>query len=71
LAQSARYHEWWYRDRDHDADGLAEYGSTDDLNAYLYLEKTLLADFAEWLGKEDEAARWIRLDPLVDGRCDG
>ncbi|MGI9260613.1 MAG: MGH1-like glycoside hydrolase domain-containing protein, partial [Woeseiaceae bacterium] len=24
-----RYHEWWYRDRDHDGDGLAEYGSTD------------------------------------------
>lgn len=24
------YHEWWYRDRDHDGDGLAEYGSTVD-----------------------------------------
>lgn len=24
-----RYHRWWYRDRDHDGDGLAEYGSTD------------------------------------------
>lgn len=23
------YHEWWYRDRDHDGDGLAEFGSTD------------------------------------------
>lgn len=24
-----RYHRWWYRDRDHDHDGFAEYGSTD------------------------------------------
>ncbi|MFC1640075.1 trehalase family glycosidase, partial [Gemmatimonadota bacterium] len=24
-----RYHEWWYADRDHDVNGLCEYGSTD------------------------------------------
>lgn len=24
-----RYHRWWYVNRDHDRDGLAEYGSTD------------------------------------------
>lgn len=24
-----RYHRWWYAQRDHDGDGLAEYGSTD------------------------------------------
>ncbi|GAB3974799.1 hypothetical protein GCM10029978_057310 [Actinoallomurus acanthiterrae] len=24
------YHDWWYRDRDHDHDGLAEYGATVD-----------------------------------------
>lgn len=24
-----RYHRWWYADRDHDRNGLAEYGSTD------------------------------------------
>lgn len=24
-----KYHQWWYADRDHDADGLCEYGSTD------------------------------------------
>ncbi|MHA4807524.1 MGH1-like glycoside hydrolase domain-containing protein [Flavitalea flava] len=23
------YHQWWYRDRDHDGNGLCEYGSTD------------------------------------------
>lgn len=23
------YHQWWYRDRDHDQNGLCEYGSTD------------------------------------------
>lgn len=94
--QLVRYHEWWYQDRDHDDDGLAEYGSTDgtliaakwesgmdnavrfdntellrnsdeawsmdqesvDLNAYLYFEKTLLAEFAELLGIEEDAVRW-------------
>lgn len=25
----AHYHRWWYADRDHDHNGLAEYGSTD------------------------------------------
>jgi putative isomerase len=24
-----RYHQWWYENRDHDHNGLAEYGSTD------------------------------------------
>ncbi|GAA2412483.1 hypothetical protein GCM10010404_83050 [Nonomuraea africana] len=24
------YHEWWYRNRDHDRDGIAEYGATVD-----------------------------------------
>ncbi|MGH3240481.1 MAG: MGH1-like glycoside hydrolase domain-containing protein [Spirillospora sp.] len=24
------YHDWWYRNRDHDGDGLAEYGATVD-----------------------------------------
>ena len=24
-----QYHNWWYRDRDHDQDGICEYGSTD------------------------------------------
>lgn len=24
-----RYHEWWYKHRDHDGNGLCEYGSTD------------------------------------------
>ncbi len=25
----AKYHQWWYENRDHDANGLCEYGSTD------------------------------------------
>lgn len=29
LPKLLRYHRWWYADRDHDRDGLAEYGSTD------------------------------------------
>ena len=27
--QLKKYHEWWYAKRDHDQDGLCEYGSTD------------------------------------------
>lgn len=89
-----RYHRWWYKYRDHDGDGLCEYGSTDgtliaarwesgmdnaarfdgtvmvrsgpaawsmnqesvDLNSYLYAEKGFLAEIAQALGHEDEAA---------------
>ncbi|WP_298716961.1 trehalase family glycosidase [Chitinophaga sp.] len=29
LPRLIRYHEWWYRHRDHDGNGLCEYGSTD------------------------------------------
>jgi putative isomerase len=29
LPSLLRYHEWWYTDRDHDGNGLCEYGSTD------------------------------------------
>ena len=104
--QIVRYHDWWYRDRDHDGDGLAEYGSTDgtliaarwesgmdnavrfddttmlkngdgawsmsqesvDLNAYLYQEKILLGDFAEWLDKGDEATRWRQDAEVLAGK---
>ena len=27
--QIVKYHEWWYKNRDHDGNGLCEYGSTD------------------------------------------
>ena len=27
--QIVRYHEWWYKNRDHDGNGICEYGSTD------------------------------------------
>ncbi|RFS19160.1 glycoside hydrolase [Chitinophaga silvatica] len=29
LPKLIRYHEWWYTNRDHDQNGLCEYGSTD------------------------------------------
>ena len=45
--QLVRYHEWWYQDRDHDGDGLAEYGSTDG---------TLIA--AMWESGMDNAVRF-------------
>jgi len=41
------YHGWWYQDRDHDSDGLAEYGSTDG---------TLIA--AKWESGMDNAVRF-------------
>ena len=42
-----RYHAWWYADRDHDRDGLCEYGSTDG---------TLVA--AAWESGMDNAVRF-------------
>lgn len=42
-----RYHEWWYTDRDHDGNGLCEYGSTDG---------TLIA--AKWESGMDNAVRF-------------
>lgn len=42
-----KYHEWWYENRDHDQDGLCEYGSTDG---------TLIA--AKWESGMDNAIRF-------------
>ncbi|WP_420320127.1 MGH1-like glycoside hydrolase domain-containing protein [Flagellimonas sp.] len=42
-----KYHNWWYKDRDHDQDGLCEYGSTDG---------TLIA--AKWESGMDNAIRF-------------
>jgi len=42
-----KYHQWWYLDRDHDKDGLCEYGSTDG---------TLIA--AKWESGMDNAIRF-------------
>jgi putative isomerase len=41
------YHSWWYKDRDHDQDGLCEFGSTDG---------TLIA--AKWESGMDNAVRF-------------
>jgi putative isomerase len=41
------YHNWWYIDRDHDKDGICEYGSTDG---------TLIA--AKWESGMDNAVRF-------------
>lgn len=43
----ARYHDWWYKDRDHNQNGLCEYGSTDG---------TLKA--AKWESGMDNAVRF-------------
>ena len=42
-----KYHQWWYQQRDHDNDGLCEYGSTDG---------TLIA--AKWESGMDNAIRF-------------
>ncbi|WP_097046199.1 MGH1-like glycoside hydrolase domain-containing protein [Flagellimonas pacifica] len=42
-----KYHDWWYIERDHDQDGLCEYGSTDG---------TLIA--AKWESGMDNAIRF-------------
>lgn len=42
-----KYHEWWYTKRDHDQDGLCEYGSTDG---------TVIA--AKWESGMDNAIRF-------------
>nr|WP_299387868.1 trehalase family glycosidase [Allomuricauda sp.] len=42
-----KYHKWWYADRDHDQDGLCEYGATDG---------TLIA--AKWESGMDNAIRF-------------
>ena len=42
-----KYHEWWYVKRDHDMDGLCEYGSTDG---------SLIA--AKWESGMDNAIRF-------------
>ena len=50
------YHHWWYRDRDHDGDGLAEYGSTDG---------SLIA--AKWESGMDNAVRFDQSAILKNG----
>lgn len=42
-----KYHTWWYKERDHDKDGICEYGSTDG---------TLIA--AKWESGMDNAIRF-------------
>lgn len=51
-----RYHRWWFADRDHDHDGLAEYGSTDG--------STLAA---KWESGMDNAVRFDRIHMLRNG----
>ncbi|WP_158628732.1 MGH1-like glycoside hydrolase domain-containing protein [Dyella choica] len=93
-----RYHRWWFAARDHDHNGLAEYGATDgtaiaakwesgmdnavrfdtvamlendkgawsadqesvDLNAYLYEEKSDLAEIAKAIGKDADYRQWLK-----------
>lgn len=47
LPKLVRYHKWWYSNRDHDRNGLCEYGSTDG---------TLVA--AKWESGWDNAVRF-------------
>lgn len=51
-----RYHDWWFSARDHDHDGLAEYGATDG---------TKIA--ARWESGMDNAARFDDITMLKNG----
>ncbi|NJW51786.1 MGH1-like glycoside hydrolase domain-containing protein [Salinimicrobium oceani] len=51
-----KQHQWWYTDRDHDRDGLAEYGSTDG---------TLIA--AKWESGMDNGVRFDQSKLLKNG----
>ncbi|MBV8501379.1 MAG: hypothetical protein JO006_06660 [Paucibacter sp.] len=51
-----RYHRWWYAERDHDHNGLAEYGATDG---------TRVA--AAWESGMDNAARFDDIEMLRNG----
>lgn len=52
-----RYHRWWFEARDHDHDGLAEYGSTDG---------TAIA--AKWESGMDNAVRFDGIAMLANGK---
>lgn len=56
LPKLLKYHRWWYVDRDHDRDGLAEYGSTDG---------TRIA--AAWESGMDNAVRFDAAQMLRNG----
>lgn len=47
LPKLEKYHKWWYKDRDHNKNGICEYGSTDG---------TLIA--AKWESGMDNAVRF-------------
>ncbi len=51
-----KYHTWWYNERDHDGDGLCEYGSTDG---------SLVA--AKWESGMDNAIRFDGSEMLQNG----
>ncbi len=46
-----RYHQWWYSDRDHDQNGLCEYGSTDGS-----------VEAAKWESGMDNAVRFDEVE---------
>ncbi|WP_460217732.1 MGH1-like glycoside hydrolase domain-containing protein [Psychroserpens sp. MEBiC05023] len=54
-----KYHNWWYQKRDHDKDGLCEYGSTDgSLIAAKWesgMDNAIRFDFSEILKNDDGA----------------
>ncbi len=52
-----RYHRWWFEARDHDHNGLAEYGSTDGTRKA-----------AAWESGMDNAVRFDGIDMLRNGK---
>eukprot|EP01012_Entosiphon_sulcatum_P010941 TRINITY_DN16545_c0_g1_i1.p1 TRINITY_DN16545_c0_g1~~TRINITY_DN16545_c0_g1_i1.p1 ORF type:complete len:655 (+),score=97.58 TRINITY_DN16545_c0_g1_i1:22-1965(+) len=52
----ARYHLWWYRNRDHNGDGICEFGATDGTTTA-----------AKWESGMDNAVRFDDANMLVNG----
>ena len=73
------YHEWWWWRRDHDHDGLAEYGATvhpAHANAAGAIARARVVEAASWESGMDDAARFggldsARLAAYAAARCRG
>lgn len=66
-----RYHRWWYQNRDHDHDGLAEYGATDGTMAAARWESGMdnAVRFDETKLLRNSAHAWSMDQESVDLNC--
>ncbi|QZT38089.1 hypothetical protein K5X82_04110 [Halosquirtibacter xylanolyticus] len=71
LPRLIKYHHWWYTDRDHDNNGLCEYGSTDGTRIAAAwesgMDNAVRFDHAEMIQNRDKA--WSLDQESVDLNC--